>query len=132
MKEILSLNDYQKGLGDGDLPGVFCKSCNVFSFHSSVTCNHCKSFDLDIKNIEPNGTIKTYTVIRVAADGFDAPFVIALVQTDSQIHVMGNLRIDPESASMELIGQRVSISKKDVNEDPYTKGVAHCLYFTLE
>lgn len=130
--KTLSLNDYQKGLSDGELPGVYCNSCNRFSFHSSFHCNHCKSLDLEVKSTEKTGTIKTYTVIRVAANGFDAPFVIALVKTDSDIHVTGNLGIDPEEASMELIGQRVTISKKDVNEDPYTKDVNHCLYFTLE
>ncbi|MCP3923751.1 MAG: hypothetical protein GY714_14310 [Desulfobacterales bacterium] len=128
----LSLNEYQKGLADEKLLGIHCKKCNQFSFHSSVVCKHCGSTELETKNFEAAGTIKTYTVIRVASDGFEAPFVVALVKTDSRIHVMGNLDIDPDSVGMELIGKRVSISSKKVNPDPYAKEVTHTLKFVLE
>ncbi|NOX33066.1 MAG: hypothetical protein GXP56_04920 [Deltaproteobacteria bacterium] len=133
MKHQHLFKDYQQGLENGELIGVYCKKCKTFSFHSSLSCSKCGSMDLVGKVSEKSGTLETFTVIRVAAEGLTPPFIVALVRTDSGFHVMGNLEgIDPSSASMDLLGKQVKISSKKVTRDRYSQGVTHCLSFTLD
>ncbi|OGR10704.1 MAG: hypothetical protein A2277_06515 [Desulfobacterales bacterium RIFOXYA12_FULL_46_15] len=133
IKQPLLFKDYQEGLAKGELLGVFCDKCHNFSFHTSVYCNHCGSTGLSAKPYDTTGVIRTFTVIRVAAEGRNAPFIVALVLGNSGIHMMGNLEgIDPDSASMGLIGKKVKISGKKTLPDRFSPKVEQCLVFSLE
>lgn len=133
IKQPLLFKDYQEGLANGELLGVFCNKCNNFSFHTSVYCNHCGSTDLSAKPCDTMGVIRTFTVIRVAAEGQTAPFIVALVLSNSGIHIMGNLEgIDPDSASMELIGKKVRISGKRLLPDRFSPKAEQGLVFFPE
>lgn len=133
IKQPLLFKDYQEGLANGEVLGVFCNQCHTFSFHASVYCNHCCSAELLAKPCDTTGVIRTFTVIRVAAEGQTAPFIVALVLSNSGIHTMGNLEgIDPDSASMELIGKKVRISGKTLLPDRFSPKVEQGLVFFLE
>jgi uncharacterized OB-fold protein len=133
MKTQLFFKDYQQGLENGELLGAWCETCGAFSFHASVACNHCSSTQLSPKAFQPLGVIKTFTVIRVAAEGQQAPLIVALVQTDAGHHVLGNLEgLDPDAASINLIGRRVRISSKQIQPDRFAPQVLRSLAFTLQ
>jgi len=132
MKDQLLFKRYQQGLENGELLSPYCEKCRTFSFHSSVFCSSCGSKDLIIKKSKTTGVIQTFTVIRVAAEGMKTPFIVAMVRTDSNIHVMGNLEgIDPETASMELIGKPVKLAGKKTAPDRFSPFVQQSLVFTL-
>lgn len=67
----------------------------------------CTSEDLDITEISKKGEIKTFTEIKVSPKGFDAPYIVAMVELDEGPWVMGNIiDVDPYKADRELIGKK--------------------------
>ena len=64
----LTYDQYQQGLERGELPGLKCNSCNNVTFPPMIRCRECSGTDLEIVEIAGEGTIKTFTVIRVAPE----------------------------------------------------------------
>ena len=105
----------QQGLSEGRLLGLRCAACDTVTVPPLGVCRNCSGRDLAVEELEKRGTIRTFTVIRVAAEGLTPPFVVALVETASGSWVMGNLvGIDPEDADTTLIGRSVSIGSQTV------------------
>lgn len=62
------------------------------------------------------GTIRTFTVIRVAPEGKQPPYVLALIELEQGPWVMGLLAgREPEEADMGLIGRRVRLISQPVD-----------------
>jgi len=133
MKTGLSYEAYQKGLEEGFLPGLLCEDCGTVTIPPQPICRSCGSTRLATSAVEPKGTIRTFTVIRVAPEGMTAPYVVALVETSCGAWVLGNLTgIDPNQAGMDLIGKSVAIGSRVVAADPYTHKNIRSPQFTLE
>ena len=78
------------------------------------------------------GTIRTFTVVRVAPEGKIPPYVVAMVELDEGPWVMGNIiNIDPNEASMSLIGEKVNLGSQVVEGDVYSIGDTHVITFTI-
>jgi uncharacterized protein len=132
MDTKLTFEQYQNALDDNKLLGLFCRKCNTCTTPPQAACRNCGNTDLSIKELSKTGTIRTFTVIRVAADGFAPPFIVAMVQTQSGACVIGNLTgTDPDTANMELIGKTVKIGSQSVKGDLYAYGDMRSLTFTL-
>ncbi len=124
---------YQKGLAEDKFLGVLCADCSAVTAPPQAVCSKCGSRKLSSKELAKNATLKTFTVIRVAPDGMNPPYVIALAETDDGPWVMGNLiGVDPETAGLELIGKKVSISSREVKGDIYAVGDIYSLTFSLQ
>ena len=53
----------------------------------------------------------SYTIIFTSPEGFEAPYVVALVKTDEGAWIPARLDVDVERAQKEfLVGKRVSFS----------------------
>ncbi|MFP4475379.1 MAG: Zn-ribbon domain-containing OB-fold protein [Desulfatibacillaceae bacterium] len=131
MEAALSFADYQKALADGKLLGLRCKGCGECMVPPQAACSECGSRDLTVEEVEKSGTVQTFTVIRVAAEGMEAPFVTAMVELECGAWAMGNVDMDPDSANMDLIGKKVGVSSREVPGDKYALGDIQTLVFNL-
>ncbi len=133
MKPVLSFKKYQEGLEQGKFLGVLCEDCNTITTPPQAVCSSCSSRKLSVSEVEKEGTIKTFTVIRVASEGMNPPFVVAIVETNDGPYVMGNLiNVDPDSVGMEIIGKKVKIDNQIVKGDRFAIGDIRSLTFKFE
>ena len=94
----------------GELTGLKCRDCSGYIIPPNAVCPDCGSTRLKSHSFSAKGTLKTFTVIRVGPTGYQAPYVVALVELAEGPWVMGNVvDIDPEKADLSLIGKTVSI-----------------------
>ena len=128
----LTYDQYQQGLERGELPGLKCNSCNSVTFPPMVRCRECSGTDLEIVEIAGEGTLRTFTVIRVAPEGVPDPYVVAMAEIDEGAWVMGNLvDINPDDADMSLIGKKVTLGSRVVKGDTYSHGDSRVITFSL-
>lgn len=94
-----------------------CKKCNTILFPQRLTCPDCQGRDFSKINLSGKGELATFTIIRVAPQGFSdlSPFAVAIVKLDEGIQVMGQVvDCDPEELK---IGDRVVTQFRRMNED---------------
>ncbi|MCD6296936.1 MAG: Zn-ribbon domain-containing OB-fold protein [Deltaproteobacteria bacterium] len=128
----LTYDQYQQGLEEGKLLGLKCNGCNAVTFPPRALCRECNGSDLNITGIEGHGTLRTFTVIRVAPEGFAPPYVVAMTEIDEGAWVMGNLvDIDPDDTGMSLIGKKVKLGSRIVKGDTYSGGDSRVVTFSL-
>ncbi len=128
----LTFREYQDGLEQGKLLGLYCGECGAVTVPPQAVCSECGSRKLKIGEVEKKGIIKTFTVIRIAAEGMTPPFIIAMVETYSGAWVMGNIiDMDADSADMDLMGKEVIIDSRQVKGDVYSYGDIHSIVFKL-
>ena len=123
MKDQLTFNRYQDALTEDRLLALYCEECGICTLPPQAVCRSCGGHQLNEKKIGNTGTLRTFTVIRVAAEGMTPPFIVAMVETDSGAWVMGNLEgVDPDDTGMKLMGQQVKITSRIVKGDLYAYG----------
>jgi uncharacterized OB-fold protein len=120
----LTFNEFKQGLAEGKLLGLKCLECGEGIVPPSAVCTACGSPKLEKHSFAKKGRIRTFTVVRVGPEGFDAPYVVALVELDDGPWVFGNLvGIDADRAGMDLITEEVTVSSKLLPLDPSESGV---------
>jgi len=127
MKYKLPFQDYHKALIKNKLMGLKCSECGTITCPPQMSCSHCTSFDLEIVELSGKGEIKTYTTICVAAEGreSEAPYIIVLVELEEGPWIMGNLYdMDPQRASLALVGEPVQLGMRVFPGDKYSDGPA--------
>ena len=128
----LTYDQYQQGLEQGKLLGLKCNGCDAVTFPPGSLCRECNGSDLNITEIKGHGTLRTFTVIRVAPEGMAPPYVVAMAEIDEGAWVMGNLvDIDPDDADMSLIGKKVKLGSRIVKGDTYSGGDSRVVTFSL-
>jgi len=121
----LTFKDFNEALKQNKLLGLKCQDCSAITVPPKMACRSCTSTNMEIVQLEGKGKIKTFTTIFVAAEGREgeAPYVVVLVELDEGPWVMGNLiSIDPDEATMELIGKKVRMGHKVFPGDKYSAG----------
>ncbi len=132
MEYTLTFEQYQQGLERGEFLGLRCNACNTTTFPPLGTCRNCNGTDLKVTRINGQGTVRTFTVIRVAPEGKRPPYVVAMVDLDEGPSVMGNLvDINPDEADMGLIGKKVRLGSQRVEGDAYSPDDCRVLTFSL-
>ncbi|MEW5954374.1 MAG: Zn-ribbon domain-containing OB-fold protein [Bacillota bacterium] len=128
----LNHRQYFEALKQGQLLGLKCGACGEITAPPKACCDNCAATDLEVLNLSGEGEIKSYTVIRVAPEGLKAPYIVAMVELAEGPWLMGNLvDFDPERASLELIGKKVTVGHKVVSEMNYTAGEGVTPTFTM-
>ena len=131
----LTFNEYNQALKENRLLGLKCRQCGTITVPPKMVCRKCSSLELDIVEVNGQGTIKTFTTVFVAAEGREdePPYIIVMVELDEGPWLMGNLAgVDPNKATMELIGKRVKMSHQVFPGDKYSAGDAARPLFSLE
>jgi uncharacterized protein len=123
---------YFAALKENLLKGLKCSDCGALTVPPKATCQECSSRNLDVTTLSGEGTIKTFTVIRVAPEGLEAPYIVVLAGLREGPWLMGNLEgIDPSAATMDLIGRRVKLGHRVVTGMQYTAGEGVVPLFSL-
>lgn len=123
---------YLQDLGQGKFSGLRCNSCNAVTFPPQAVCRGCSGSDLEPTQLKGEGTLRTFTVIRVAPQGMKPPYVVAMVELDEGPYVVGNLvDFTPDKADMGLIGKRVRLGSKEVQGDAFSPGEFRAVTFSL-
>lgn len=125
MEYKLPFQDYHKALVKNKLLGLKCSQCGTVTCPPQMSCSNCTSFDLDIVELSGRGKIMTYTTIYVPAEGreSEAPYIIVLVELEEGPWIMGNLfDMDPERASLALVGKPVVLGVRVFPGDKYSDG----------
>ena len=110
MEARLSFKEYNENLRQGRLSGLKCSGCGELSAQPRLVCAKCGGRDLEAIELKGGGTVQTFTVNYVAAEGreSEAPYIVAIVELDEGPWVMGNIiGLKPQDATMDIMGRKV-------------------------
>jgi uncharacterized OB-fold protein len=110
MEAKLTFKEYNENLRQGRLSGLKCAGCGEVSAQPRLICAKCGGQDLEAIELKGAGSIQTFTVNYVAAEGreSEAPYIVAIVELDDGPWVMGNITgLKPEEATMDIMGRKV-------------------------
>jgi len=123
---------YFEALKENILKGLKCLECGTITVPPKATCDQCGSTDQEITQLSGDGTIRTFTVVRVPPEGFQAPYIVVLVQLREGPWLTGLLNgLDPDHATMEMIGKKVKLGHQAIEHMRYTAGQGVVPLFSL-
>jgi uncharacterized OB-fold protein len=134
MEHKLIFKDYNEALKQNKLLGLKCKDCGAITVPPKMVCGRCAGSEMEIIELKGSGRIKTFTTVFVAAEGREeeVPYIIIMVELDDGPWIMGNLEgVEPEQASMELIGKAVKMGHKVFPGDKFSAGEGARPMFSL-
>jgi uncharacterized OB-fold protein len=131
MEYVMTHRKFIDTLKKGEFLGLKCKRCGAYNMPPSKVCLDCNTEDMEVVNLSGVGELQTFTVIRVAPEGFQAPFIVALVKLQEGPWVMANVvNVEPDKATMNLIGCKGKVGYKQVPADSFSGGER--MAFTFE
>lgn len=108
MRYELTAGQFRAALKEGAILGLKCRTCRGYTAPPRKVCSTCGSEDVEAVEFSGAGEIKTFTVVHVPPEGYEAPFTVVMVELDEGPWLAGNLvGIDPAQVGMEVIGRRV-------------------------
>ncbi|MEW5945364.1 MAG: Zn-ribbon domain-containing OB-fold protein [bacterium] len=121
-----------EALREGRVTGVRCVGCGALHAPPVMVCGGCGGSSLAAVDLSPRGVVRTFTVIRVPPEGFEAPYVVGMVELDDGPWLVGRIEAaDPAGAGMELIGRRVAVRHALLPGDRYSAGERDIVVFDL-
>lgn len=119
----LTHREYFDALKEGKLLGLKCSQCGSCTAPPKACCDNCGGTGAEVVQLSGKGEIKTFTVIRVAPEGLEAPYIVAMTELEEGPWIMGNLTgVDPDGAGMDLIGKKVLVEHRVLPRINYTAG----------
>ena len=132
MEYKLTFEHYQRGLEQDEFLGVKCRKCEVVTFPPQSVCRNCDGTDLETTKLSGNGTLRTFTVIRVAPEGRKPPYVVAMAELEEGAWVVGNLMgISPDDTDIGRIGKQIKMGSRLQEGDTYSQGDFRVITFEL-
>jgi uncharacterized OB-fold protein len=107
---VPDLNDPQfapfwAGTREGKLRIQQCSDCKTYRWPPRITCRHCRSMKSEWVEVEPRGTLYTYTVVgRATAKGYsNVPYTVGFVTLDAHpnVRIIGNV-VDVEPSAVRI------------------------------
>lgn len=97
-----------------------CKKCGKIFFPPRVICDSCKSREFEKINLQKEGKLLTYTIIRVAPTEFTdhAPYAMGIVELNEGVKILTQIA-DCDFDKLE-IGMPVKIEFRKI----YSEGEA--------
>lgn len=90
MADQVPMVDYLVLGDDPHLRAWTCRSCGARFFDRRNACAACSATELDRTAVPTEGTVRTFTIVSMAAPGVPVPFVAAVVDCGGT-SVRGNL-----------------------------------------
>jgi uncharacterized OB-fold protein len=134
MEQKLYFKDYNEALKQNKILGLKCKACGALTVPPKMACRQCGSMDMEVVDVKTNGKIRTFTTVFVGAEGRESevPYILVIVELEEGPWLMGNLEgIDPKTATMDIIGKKVTMGHKVFAGDKYSAGEAARPVFTI-
>jgi len=123
MEYKLTAKMFAEALKESKLLGLKCNKCGAYTAPPKKVCMECGSEDMEIVQLSGKGQIRTFTVIRVPPEGFEAPYIVGMAELDEGPWLMGNIiDIDTDAATMDLIGKKVNVGHKVLPGDKFSAG----------
>ena len=94
-----------------------CTKCGKWFFPARLICDACGHREFETKTMGRNGTVLTYTVIRVAPAPFadQAPYAVAIVAMDDGPRIT-TMVADVRDDEIK-VGQKVRLEFRRISED---------------
>lgn len=102
------------------LEAARCKRCGKISFPPRSICPKCGSIEFEPTKLPEVGTVRTFTVIRVAPSQFleQVPYAIGIVELDGGVRITAQI-VDCSLEDIK-IGQRVRVEFRRIQEDGHS------------
>ncbi|MFO7872110.1 MAG: Zn-ribbon domain-containing OB-fold protein [Candidatus Undinarchaeales archaeon] len=115
-----------------NLWGTKCRDCGKIHFPPREICPECQSTKLDKEQLGKNGKIVTYTVIRVAPEGFEkeVPYIIAIIEMKGGSRLTAQV-VDADPEDIE-IGKKVEAVFRRISEDGSSGAIYYGYKFKLK
>jgi len=85
------------GLRDRKLMAGHCRGCEETFFPPRPRCPACLGADLGWSELSGQGSLKSWTRIRVASQEFDAPFLLGLIELEGGVgRLSAKIMVDDE------------------------------------
>jgi uncharacterized protein len=133
MEYTLTADQYSEALRNGKFLGLKCRSCGAHTVPPRKVCSECHGEDVEVAELSRKGEIRSFTVIYTVAEGFTAPYIVGLVETEEGPWVtVSIIDFDPENATMEnLMGCKGVIDYREVPADLFSGGPRIALTFKV-
>ncbi|MEE8470419.1 MAG: Zn-ribbon domain-containing OB-fold protein [Dehalococcoidia bacterium] len=119
----LTAKMFAEALKENRLLSLKCTKCGAYTIPPKKVCMECTSEDLEVVDLSGKGQVRTFTVIRVPPEGFQAPYIVGLIELSEGPWLMGNIvGVDPDKATMDLIGMKVKMGHKVHPGDKFSAG----------
>lgn len=94
-----------------------CKKCGKVYFPPRIICAECKSQEFETVNLQKEGKLLTYTIIRVAPSQFmdQAPYAMGVVELNDGVKILSQIA-DCDLDKLE-IGQKVRIEFRKIYQE---------------
>ena len=95
---------------EGTLIGFRCRECSVSVFGPATFCQSCTSFELEPVDLGREGTLFSYTIVRIPPAGWpgEVPYALGQVELPSGPQVLAEV-VDCEHSDL-AIGMPVELS----------------------
>ena len=100
---MLTQREFFEKAGGGRLEAVRCGRCGALAIPPKVFCPECAARAWQPVALSGDGTIASYTVIRVAPRGYasEVPYAIAAVQLTEGVSLLGRV-VDIPLENLEI------------------------------
>jgi hypothetical protein len=96
---------YWEGAARGELRLQRCRGCDATYFPPQPFCPRCSNGDVEVVRASGRGSLYSYVVTHLPAPGFEAPYVIGVVELEEGPRLLTNIvgvAPDPESLPLDL------------------------------
>jgi uncharacterized OB-fold protein len=96
-----------------------CKKCGKVMFPPRLACPACKSREFENTKINQQGTVETFTIIRIAPDGFtdQAPYPIGIIDLGDDVKILCQIA-DCDIENLK-IGMAVRLEFRKIQQEGY-------------
>ncbi|MCJ7588006.1 MAG: Zn-ribbon domain-containing OB-fold protein [Candidatus Aminicenantes bacterium] len=104
-----------------------CKACGFICFPPRLVCPRCGAREFETTKLAGTGTVLTYTIIRVAPEGFEdqVPYAVGIAELEDGVKLTAQI-VDCDFASLK-IGLKVRLEFRKLSEDGEA-GIIHYGY----
>jgi uncharacterized OB-fold protein len=90
---VITLRHFFERARDGELTAIRCEKCGALAVPPKEFCGSCQQRAWKPVTLTGEGTIASFTVIRVAprAHAADVPYAIAAVQLEEGVSLLGRV-----------------------------------------
>jgi uncharacterized protein len=114
---------FREHLKDGELVVQKCGACSRLNMYPRYACPFCQSESLGWEKVSGNGTLHSFTVLRIGApEGFERelPYALAVVKLDEGVQLLGRLLPDADGDwSQYACDQRLRLTAPPAEQIPY-------------
>lgn len=94
-----------------------CKKCGTIFYPPRLVCSKCKSQEFEKVNLNNEGKILTFTIIRVGSEKYsqEIPYAIGIIELNDGVRLMAQI-VDTDFEKI-AIGKKVKLFFRKIQED---------------